>query len=35
VSNNADALARSTAGTLRAYRDRDDEIAKHLGTIET
>ena len=34
VSNNTDALAKSTAKTLRAYRERDNEIAAHLSGIE-
>lgn len=34
VSANTDALARTTARTLRAYRDRDDEIAAQLGRID-
>lgn len=34
VGHNADALARSTARTLRSYRERDEEIAGRLNRIE-
>jgi hypothetical protein len=34
VSDNADKLAKSTSRTVRAYRDRDDEIAGHLAGIQ-
>jgi hypothetical protein len=34
VGANADRLATATSRAARAYRDRDDEIAGHLGRIQ-